>query len=550
MSDQSVNISISTTGAPGAAADVQKVGTKIEQLGKQTVTTTGQTKNWGMATSAMSYQMQDFAVQVGSGTSALTDFAQQAPQLIGGLSMAGVMTGGVSIAMSALAVAIPIALFGGKALWSSFSSGADDARKKTDALADRLKDVSKIYKEFEDAAKDAREEEAKADEERSRRAKSERDIDFKIRSDATALQGTIATLNAQLELSRARLDLARIESALTVATGEDALRLSKERGDVINLIYGTELKIQQVVRDTALEKLRDAKERAQIELENQKQNSAKISGQYEYASARAEDLEAKRLAIQNRELENEIAGKLFEALAKLEEMQQEAARQGGLRGGADMGAIDRQKDLAKELERQFKEADKSNLQRLGDATAERDAAAKTARETKEKFEAAENSVADFAKALTEATIAISATKRTHAAEENIGGQIKAADAMGKIGANVTGAAKQAIGLVPGGAPKSNDGFPGFEAGGFPGMDSPQEVASQLNGLITDNKPDAGQAKEILALVESLKTTLGGKDATVLVSLNSITTSLTSTVKEYEAIKDRLKTVEDKIKQSH
>lgn len=59
--------------------------------------------NFGAKVQQASYQIQDFAVQVASGTSATRAFAQQAPQLLSGFGTVGVILGTVA------AIAVPLA---------------------------------------------------------------------------------------------------------------------------------------------------------------------------------------------------------------------------------------------------------------------------------------------------------------------------------------------------------------------------------------------------------------------------------------------------------
>ena len=147
MPDQNISIAISTAFDPNgtnqaitavhdfsAATDessraITHAADTTDTHSKKTEKASGQTKNWGMAANAMSYQMQDFSVQVGGGTSAVTAFAQQAPQLIDGLRMAGLLTGGMGMAMMGISALLPIVMFGGKALWESFNSGGEAAKK-------------------------------------------------------------------------------------------------------------------------------------------------------------------------------------------------------------------------------------------------------------------------------------------------------------------------------------------------------------------------------------------------------------------------------------
>ena len=84
-------------------------------------------RNFGFQLQNASYQVQDFFVQVGSGTSASRALGQQLPQLLGGFGLFGVLLGTVA------AAAIPLA----GALFST-KQGAEDASKAIDALSGSL----------------------------------------------------------------------------------------------------------------------------------------------------------------------------------------------------------------------------------------------------------------------------------------------------------------------------------------------------------------------------------------------------------------------------
>jgi len=84
-----------------------------------------------------SFQIQDFAVQVASGTSASTALAQQLPQLLGGLGALGAVIGAV------VAVGVPLA--------AAFL-GAGDAAKE---LADSIDKLEKAQAAYDAAAKDS-----------------------------------------------------------------------------------------------------------------------------------------------------------------------------------------------------------------------------------------------------------------------------------------------------------------------------------------------------------------------------------------------------------
>lgn len=90
-------------------------------------------KNYGFAIQNASYQVGDFAVQVAGGTSATRAFAQQLPQLLGGLGMFGAVAG------AAAAIAIPLAsnfLFAGEELKKIDAMSLDQVRGRVQELSD------------------------------------------------------------------------------------------------------------------------------------------------------------------------------------------------------------------------------------------------------------------------------------------------------------------------------------------------------------------------------------------------------------------------------
>jgi hypothetical protein len=173
MADKNVKIGIGVEGADEAAADVQKVTENIEDLGTSgaggrsiaglegqleslhqelrkldvgsdaframvpriqaaekaleaarieagaVVTSLGGNRGMGGTLQQLGYQVGDFAVQVGSGTSAMTAFAQQGSQMLGAFGPAGAIAGAL------LAV--------GAAIGSAMSRAKDDADEAAEA---------------------------------------------------------------------------------------------------------------------------------------------------------------------------------------------------------------------------------------------------------------------------------------------------------------------------------------------------------------------------------------------------------------------------------
>ncbi|MBD3785632.1 MAG: hypothetical protein IE922_01500 [Sphingomonadales bacterium] len=98
----------------------------------------GGMRNFGSIAQQAGYQIGDFAVQVGSGTSALQAFGQQAPQLLGAFGMWGAIAG------TAVAIGAPLA--------RAFFDIEDEARP----LSETMGDLSSATSEYVSAAEAAR----------------------------------------------------------------------------------------------------------------------------------------------------------------------------------------------------------------------------------------------------------------------------------------------------------------------------------------------------------------------------------------------------------
>lgn len=135
-----------TTGANQATAAVDKV-TKTVTASKVSM------QGMGQVSTSASYQLQDFAVQVGMGTSAVKAFSQQAPQFLSTLAAAGVVTGPVALGLSAIAVAIPLITLAMKSMGGETESAADAAEKAATQLKALSEKASKAdFSKLEQAA--------------------------------------------------------------------------------------------------------------------------------------------------------------------------------------------------------------------------------------------------------------------------------------------------------------------------------------------------------------------------------------------------------------
>lgn len=131
MGDKTVSVRVRFEGGDQVKAGLQEVGREgtraLQTIGTVSAQTGAKLQNAG-------YQVSDFFVQVAGGTAPTRALAQQLPQLLQGFGLIGV-------AASVLIAALP-------AVWSLFSSGAEDA----EALEKQLQGVSKAVDAYGQAA--------------------------------------------------------------------------------------------------------------------------------------------------------------------------------------------------------------------------------------------------------------------------------------------------------------------------------------------------------------------------------------------------------------
>lgn len=134
MASRKAQIQIQTTadtaGAKQATAAMQSVNAATQQAA-------GTTKNVGSVAAQAGFQIQDFAVQVGAGTSALTAFAQQAPQFLGVFGPGGALAGAL-VAVGAVAAKI----------FLDIGKGTEEAKEQASQMADVLDEVAKAQKQI------------------------------------------------------------------------------------------------------------------------------------------------------------------------------------------------------------------------------------------------------------------------------------------------------------------------------------------------------------------------------------------------------------------
>lgn len=118
-------------------AQYQQSAVAVARMGQASRSALFQTQGMGGGIQNVAYQVGDFAVQVGAGTSAARALGLQLPQLLGGFGVVGAVAG------AAVAVMVP--------LIGAFVSGGDEAK----SFADTLKDLEGALGDYQSAVKDS-----------------------------------------------------------------------------------------------------------------------------------------------------------------------------------------------------------------------------------------------------------------------------------------------------------------------------------------------------------------------------------------------------------
>lgn len=300
MSDKKVTIGIETTAdtsgvkkADDSIVDLNRNTKKLDQeLGRTGNTSEGVASKLGGnlrgKIQQAGYQVQDFAVQVGGGTSAMTAFGQQAPQFLGAFGPAGSIAGAI-IAIGAVA-------------YNVFSKMGDDAQSTTEKLEDMNDAIEKIAKNKTDDLNQEFADTAAAFDLATRRAaalntgteeviKSQNKLALaQLESKALARESATAAANLKLAEEGKSPDTARVTNDAALRVQERAAQLARqgvaaEANRVITAqqaaeLKAAELKAAEAAQQKALDLLAAERERLSI-IRQQNEELAKIAKQRE-----------------------------------------------------------------------------------------------------------------------------------------------------------------------------------------------------------------------------------------------------------------------------
>jgi hypothetical protein len=197
--DIKINTTASGTGAKQTATDMDKLAASSTKAAAATNAASASTSKIGSLAGQAGFQIQDFAIQVSGGTSALTAFSQQAPQLLGTFGPTGAIAGAL-VAVGAIATKV-------------FLTMAENAAMTGEAM----EDMSEKLKEAFSASA----------------AKAIDDFNFQLKN-GTAF--SMALRDAELQLKEARDQRAESDARLIdsqLKLEESAIKYLQSTGQIV-----------------------------------------------------------------------------------------------------------------------------------------------------------------------------------------------------------------------------------------------------------------------------------------------------------------------------
>jgi chromosome segregation ATPase len=215
------------SGANQAAAAMGKVSTAAN-------TSTASSRQLGQIAGQAGFQIQDFAVQVGAGTSALTAFSQQAPQLLGVFGPTGAIAGAL-VAVGAVAAKIFLTMAADAK--EAGEAAEEMAQKMSDAFAKvgqkEGKEAISTIEHLTELTNILRDSEVTLAEARNKRAASERSF-LKSQQDLTEaaiqyLDKTGQIINAEEAIAEARRQTEEAQKEAAIADIESGVQIERQR---------------------------------------------------------------------------------------------------------------------------------------------------------------------------------------------------------------------------------------------------------------------------------------------------------------------------------
>lgn len=171
-------------------------------------------------------------------------------------------------------------------------------------------------------------------------------------------------------------------------------------------------------------------------------------------------------------------------------------------------------------------------------TAQANVASDALKELQPEIAASAEAQREAARAMTEATLALSNLRQSQDISRTSEAELKTTDEIGRVGQDVTQAARDAIASI-----LTNAQQQGREPNA-----TEQEALGRAQKLLTDTTPDAQQGGQLAGVLQSLANNLTAKDQILSNGLNNLINTAKSLATKYEGLADRIKALQNQVNQ--
>lgn len=499
--------------APRTAAQIDKVADATKQLGTSGAYNKGGA-NAGTAILEASRALED--LQFG-----LRGILNNIPSLIFALGGSAGLAGVISV------VAV-----GASVLWTKFSGGAQKAKEETADLLEIFNQLVEVYTELDQTNAEDRQKAAEAAAKGLQTAINSISLGQLITGNRAGLQAAREVAAASLQLAQDRNRLAEVEKATTLASGQDAVRLAKEREAIVTRILASERAITEAGRQRELSVATDKVAGAQAKVEATKEPADVLGKQAAEIGRSVRELTAERDALTEKRVERqrEINDQLDTAKAKLESLLNQ-----------DVAPLP---ELVRAARRDIEQLAKQRSDAIAptdreiELTAQANVASEALKELQPEIAASAEAQREAARAMTEATLALSNLRQSQDISRTSEAELKTTDEIGRVGQDVTQAARDAIKAIEDNARTQGRGVNAGE----------QESIERARKLLNDTTPDAQQGGQLAGILQSLANNLTAKDQILSNGLNNLISTTKSLASKYEGLADRINDLQNQVNQ--
>lgn len=534
MADKDITIGIKTSGAARAAADISGVENAIEDLGQQAPRTAAQIDKVADAASRMG---TSGAYNKGGANAggAILEASRAIEDLQYGLR--GVLNNIPSLIFAlggsaGLAGVISVAAVGASVLWTKFSGGAQKAKENTNDLMETFKQLVEVYSELDQTNAEDRQKAAETAAKGLQSAINSISLGQLITGNRAGLTAAREVAAASLQLAQDRNRLAEVEKAITLASGQDAVRLATEREAIVNRILESERAITEAGRQRELSIASDKVAGAQAKVDAIKASDADTSTRAQGLQRVVDGLfaEADALTAQRVAKQEVLNQQIDQAQAKLENLLNQDV--------APLPEIIRQarreiEDLARQRDAAFRAGDRET-----DLTAQAVALQPQLDTLNAELKQSADAQREAARAMTEASLALANLRQSQDITRTSEAELKATEEISRVGQEVTQAASQAIAAILNNASSQGRGV-------SPGE---QEAIAGIEKLVTDTTPDAEQGGQLAGILQVLANNLTAKDQILTTGINRIINTTRALVGKYQGLVERIDDLQNQVNQ--